>query len=281
MVLELFLNEKTVSHQLRASQLLQSSFTSYLRVSSHDSQRPTLPAMAPLPDLATHTNDLLDKTIDALALDSHETRHEAGPGRAETLFHVLAILKCSPLKLLHRATGWQANKEQKLESIVKLRHFFHQRGPEARKCLWHATCIFSTARSSRLLACYDVFSLMVAMCYIYCYCEVRLDGHDGGNIGANAAAPTQAPLRRAIVRLDQLRGRSAIETWIASDDEALVHLTGVGLLDGPHQGSRFLRAVERTLTEQVAWRGFCRAFAGSFAQLRRGETPSIPEPRDC
>jgi hypothetical protein len=76
------------------------------------------------------------------------------------------------------------------------------------------------------------------------------------------------------VRLDQLHEKSAIERWIESGADSIVHLTGVGLLEGSDQCVRFLRDVEKTLSSQIAWRGFSLALAGSFAQLRRGEMPT-------
>ena len=71
-----------------------------------------------------------------------------------------------------------------------------------------------------------------------------------------------------------------IEVDEAYDEGEVIHLTGVGLLSGPDRSSRFLTDVERTLQSQIAWRGFCRAFADSFAQLKRGEKPSNAELSD-
>ena len=280
-VLELFLDEKMISRQLRSSQLLQSSFTSYFGPRRQDVQNPGHYIKSSLSGSGKNDNLLLDQSIDLLAFSLHHAQPITGSGQTETLFHVLAILRRMPLKLLHRATGWQTSEVQKLEARVKLKDFVQKHRTEARRCLWHATCIFDSIRRCRLLACYDVFSLMVAVCYIYCYCDLRLDGNDGGDVDAGPQANPQTQSQRAVVRLDQLRDKSTIEAWITGGSETeVIHLTGVGLLDGPDQGSRFLRAVERALEQQVAWRGFSLAFAGSFAQLRRGETPSMPKSKE-
>ncbi|KLP08568.1 Uncharacterized protein Y057_13917 [Fusarium fujikuroi] len=166
-----------------------------------------------------------------------------------------------PLETLHSATGWETNKEQMMKSKMHLKDFFKNDSVKARKGLWHATCIFKTTRSSCRLACYDALSLTVAMGFIYCYSETRA-----------SLAPT--PTRPVITRLDQLQDRDAIEEWIENGGDNVVHLTGVGLLDGSDHCVRVLRDLEKTLVSQIAWRGFCRAFASSFAQLRRGETPT-------
>ena len=280
-MLDLFLEVKRVSRQRQSSQLLQSAFASYFGSQPHPTQGSDLPAIASPSAWDTENDPSLDLSLDLLGFASHEGRSSARPGHDETLFHVLSILRRTPLKALHQATGWQANEEQKLESRAKLRDFFERSRVEARICLWHATRIFDSTRNSRLLACYDVFSLTVAMGYIHCYCELRLAGQNAGTAASHHLAQTQKRQQRRITRLDQLRDKPSVEAWIAGCDEGeTIHLSGVGLLEGPDQCVRFLRAVERTLTGQIAWRGFSRAFAISFAQLRRGETPSIPKPSE-
>ncbi|KAF5662931.1 hypothetical protein FCIRC_11368 [Fusarium circinatum] len=249
-LLELYIDDRNYYRQLRTSQLLQSSFASYLNSSTtqHAIHRP---------DTSRNENALLDTTIDQLTL-----KNMSNPGDcAETIFHVIAILRLIPLETLHSATGWETNKEQMFKSKMHLNDFFKNNGVKARKCLWHATCIFKTTRSSRRLACYDALSLTVAMGYIYCYSDTR-------------ASLSSTPSRPVITRLDQLQDTKAIERWIESGGDNVVHLTGVGILDGSDRCVRFLRDLERTLVSQIAWRGFCRAFASSFAQLRRGETPT-------
>ena len=195
--------------------------------------------------VADYSNPELEPLIDKAAFE-----------RSETLFHVLAILKRVPLEILHSATGWQASKQQMLEAKQKFKSFL-QNGSKARQCLWHAASIFKTTRSSRRLACYDALSLTVSMGYIYCYLEL------------SPPRPTAAT-RPAIVRLDQLQDPAY---WIENGEDKIVHLTGVGLLDSDSR-VRLLRDLEMTLCGQIAWKGFCRAFAASFAQLRRGETPT-------
>ncbi|QKD55425.2 uncharacterized protein FOBCDRAFT_184286 [Fusarium oxysporum Fo47] len=234
-----------------------SSFASYLNSSANsDTQHAPNPSFH-RPDTSRSENALLDTTIEQLTL-----KNTSNPGECtDTILHVIAILRLIPLETLHSATGWETNKEQMFKSKMHLNDFFKNSGVKARKGLWHATCIFKTTRSSRRLACYDALSLTVAMDYIYCYSET-------------CASLSQTSTRPLITRLDQLQGRDAIGRWIEHGGDNVVHLTGVGILDGSDHCVRFLRDLERTLVSQIAWRGFCRAFASSFAQLRRGETPT-------
>ncbi|KAL5619943.1 hypothetical protein FOBRF1_003189 [Fusarium oxysporum] len=256
-LLELYIDDRNYYRQLRTSQLLQSSFASYLSSSTNsDTQHGPNPLLH-RPDTSRSDSVLLDTTVDQLTLKSLPSPGEC----TDTILHVIAILRLIPLETLHSATGWETNKEQMMKSKLYLNKFFKNSGLKARKGLWHATCIFKTTRSSRRLACYDALSLTVAMGYIYCYSETR-------------ALLVPSATRPMITRLDQLQDREAIERWIENGGDDVVHLTGVGILDGSDHCVRFLRDLERTLVSQIAWRGFCRAFASSFAQLRRGETPT-------
>lgn len=281
MLLELFLDERNIARQIRSSQLLRSSFASYLGMPPREStinQGSSSSSMDKLSGMDGNDNPLFNKSIDLLAFAAHEQSVAAINGHAETIIHVLAILRRTPLSILHHVTGWQTDEEQMLTSKTMLKNFFLRSPSEARKCLWHATCIFRSTRSTRRLACHDVFSLTVSMCYIYCYSELLLKSHTDTQCRVDAPSSLSSHTRRTIVRIDQLRDRPAIERWVESRDEGeVIHLTGVGLLDGPDRSGRFLRDVEKTLRGQIAWRGFCCAFADSFAQLRRGENPSNAE----
>ncbi|PTD02610.1 hypothetical protein FCULG_00009031 [Fusarium culmorum] len=246
-LIELYLDERDISHQLLTSKILRSSFASYFgSESSTDAQRA-------FEKLDTRSlNPQLDAIIDQL------TFANSGTG-GDTIFHCIAILRLIPIPLetLHFATGWQANKEQMLESKMRLRDFFQNNSSKARKALWHAVCIFKTTRKSQRLMCYDAFSLISAMGYIYSYSEARSSLSEG-------SPDSHASPRPPIVRLDQLNERSDVERWIDNDTESLVHLTGVGLLDGSDHCVRFLRDLEKTFSSQIAWRGFVVSWLLAF-----------------
>ncbi|CEI67751.1 unnamed protein product [Fusarium venenatum] len=256
-LIEFYLDERDISRQILTSKLLRSSFVPFLGLESGTD------AQYASNRLDTRSNNhLLDTIIDQLTLANARTE-------GDTLVHFIAILRLIPIPLetLHFATGWQANQEQMLESKKRLRCFFQNNGSEARKGLWHAACIFKKTRNSRRLMCYDALSLASAMGYIYSYSEARSSIPD-------ASSHFHSSSRPSIVRLDQLHERSHVEQWIKSDADSVVHLTGVGLLDGSDDRIRFLLDIEKTLSSQIAWRGFCFLFATCFSQLRRGEIPS-------
>jgi hypothetical protein len=241
---------------------------SYLDHPSQDSTHATTNPHLPTGGTHKSENTLLGTSIDRLSFPPRHNIPSSGGGRSETIFHVLAILRLVPLETLHSATGWQTNEEQMAKSKAQFKDFYMHNGAKARKGLWHAACIFRSTRSCRRLACYDALSLTASMGYVYCYSEARsLLSQTPGTSASGESPPS-------IVRLDQLHERSTVERWIETGADCIVHLTGVGLLDGSDDCVRFLQDLERTLLSQIAWRGFCRAFAGTFAQLRRGETPT-------
>lgn len=275
-LLELLIDEATVARQLYSSRLFRSSVASYLQTPNTGISHGTVsPPLADFESMRVD-NTLLDTSVDLLSYATLEGSSTGPCYQIETIFHVLAILRRVSLEILNTATGWKTSKENMYRARRKFVDFCQRNTVQARRCLWHATCIFKKTRSSRKLACYDVYSILISTTYIYCYCSFFI---------SETSASRQTTLTRhrsasekdsppIVVRLDQLRDRSSIERWIQSADEPhLIHLTGVGLLDGSDDTVRFLRDVERTLESQIAWRGICCAFAAAFAQIRRGEMP--------
>lgn len=276
-LLELLIDEATVARQLYSSRLFRSSVASYLQIPNtgmgHGTSSPPLADF----EFMRGDNTLLDTSVDLLSYATLEGSSIGPHHQIETIFHVLAILRRVSLEILNTATGWKTTKENMHRARRKFVDFCQQNTVQARRCLWHATCIFKKTRSSRKLACYDVYSILICTTYIYCYCSFFISETSASRqttlMSQRRASEKDSP--PTVVRLDQLRDRSSIERWIQSADEHhLIHLTGVGLLKGSDDAVRFLRDIERTLESQIAWRGICCAFATTFAQVRRGEMPT-------
>ncbi|XP_014553252.1 hypothetical protein COCVIDRAFT_108226 [Bipolaris victoriae FI3] len=276
-LLELLIDEATVARQLYSSRLFRSSVASYLQIPNtgmgHGTSSPPLADF----EFMRGDNTLLDTSVDLLSYATLEGSSIGPHHQIETIFHVLAILRRVSLEILNTATGWKTTKENMHRARRKFVDFCQQNTVQARRCLWHATCIFKKTRSSRKLACYDVYSILICTTYIYCYCSFFISETSASRqttlMSQRRASEKDSP--PTVVRLDQLRDRSSIERWIQSAEEHhLIHLTGVGLLKGSDDAVRFLRDIERTLESQIAWRGICCAFATTFAQVRRGEMPT-------
>lgn len=276
-LIELFIDEATVARQLYSSRLFRASVASYLQTPNTGMGHGTVsPSLAGFESMRGD-NILLDTSVDSLSYATLEGSSTGPHYQTETIFHVLAILRRISLEILNTATGWKTSEENMHRARRKFVDFCQQSPVQARRCLWHATCIFKKTRNSRKLACYDVYSILICTTYIYCYCSFFMSETSGSRqtmlARQRSASAKESP--PTVVRLDQLRDRSSIERWIQSAGEHdLIHLTGVGLLDGSDDAVRFLRDIERTLESQIAWRGVYCAFAAAFAQVRRGEMPT-------
>ncbi|ETS85314.1 hypothetical protein PFICI_03339 [Pestalotiopsis fici W106-1] len=269
-----YVDEKTLQHQLQSSRFLQSSFSSYLNPpSERDSRGSSTRDYRGLPDPSHVESPLLSSLFESLEYETFEAAVVSNGEGAETLIHVLAILRHVPLKILYSATGWETNTDQMAASRTSLRNFFQRKRDTARKVMWHATCIFRTTRKTHRFACYDMLSLCVATCYIWSYDQLRpapVCQSDG---------ISQPRKKRPIIRLDQLHDKSKIKEWVEHGDNSDIHLTGVGILNQSDHGVRFLKDVERTFFSQIAWKGLSRALACCLVQLgQNGEQILIPDP---
>ena len=266
-VLELYVDDRLQARQARSSKILRTVFGHQRTPAvqrgdlSSKSTVPTSPSYSPA------TKPLVDEVIDADAYAQIETRRQ----QQDMVVHVLAILRRIPLTTLYRATGWQTDEDGKAASGLRLGRFLHRDDTAARKCLWHAATIFMELRNVRHFACYDAFSLCVAVCYIWSYAHLGPEARRPASqsVDANPSLP-----QRATLRLDGLPRRRDVERWIMTGGDTDIHVTGIGLLSGSN--SRFLLLTEaiRILTNQPAWSGFCRGLAMTFVQLRRGELPN-------
>lgn len=81
-----------------------------------------------------------------------------------------------------------------------------------------------------------------------------------------------AILDQGLSTVEKLQDDTVIEQWIADGLSPLVFLAGFGVFDDAGACVRFLHDIEKNSHAQIAWHSLCRAFAGSFAPLRRGET---------
>ncbi|KAH8894359.1 hypothetical protein GQ53DRAFT_717088 [Thozetella sp. PMI_491] len=272
-VVELFADERRLQHQLRYSPLLRSLVASRLGIAHYARTE----ASADLPPTGLSSlgaeSALLDEAINSMVYRGIEAPFSSGASReVDTTVHVLAILRHVPLRTLFAATGWKTDEIEAERCKAKLRVFFHRSGPIARKCLWHAACIFATTRNTRHFACYDTLNLCLATCYIWVYDQIRAPAAQTSQEQDHNEAHSS---KRPMVRLDKLQERSDVEEWIRAGADVDVHLTGVGVLDGSDCCIRFLREVQRTLRAQTAWKGISHAIARSFGQLGQGEIPTM------
>lgn len=263
--LELFTDDGLRMHQAHSSRVLRSLFS--LETGLEDrSRRPSPRASFPsTPGRSTSEVHILDELLDAESYAQLSKRQ----GK-DFLVHVMAILRHVPLVTLYRATGWETDEAGMAKAKMQVMSFFRHNCTTALKCLWHAAIIFTDLSHVRLFACYDALNLCVAVCYIWCFIEFDRDVRE-------IRRTNGARHESAIVRLDTLATKAALEQWIQSGGIAEIHITGIGLLSGSNSRLLLLNDAIKTLTRQPAWSGLCQGLVSTFVKLKSGKMPR-PEP---
>lgn len=215
------------------------------------------------PGRPTNEAHILDELLDAESYAQLSDRQAR-----DFLVHVLAILRHVPLVTLYRATGWETDEAGMAKAKAHVIGFFRHNRTAALKCLWHAAIVFTDLSHVRLFACYDALNLCVAVCYIWCFIEF--------DRGARKIRQTNGARHdSAVVRLDTLATKAALEQWIRSGGLAEIHITGVGLLSGSNSRLLLLSDAIKTLTRQPAWSGLCQGLASAFEKLKSGKMPRL------
>lgn len=266
-VLELHVDDRLRSRQTHSSRIMRSMFGNKTNATGQYDRHVPRPSMPAEPATCPDNSSSVDEAIDTEAYAQLGSRLQP-----DLVVHVLAILRCVPLVMLYQSTGWQTHKLGMARSQTHLGQFIYQNSIAARKCLWHAAIIFTELRNVRHFACYDALNLCVAVCYIWSYTHLSPEARhqEQPSRGRNPTRP-QCP----IVRVDKLVRKLDVEEWIRSREVTETHITGVGSLKGSNSCLILLNDAMKTLMNQRAWSGLCRALARSFAQLRNGGTPDM------
>lgn len=269
-ILVMYINEKNIKRQRIASSLIMNSFGSYLRSMSPRIHKAPVGRPSVETEDAVVNNQLLHESIDRTAFSKWE------PGRChELLPHILAILHSVSLRTLFAGTGWRTDITKMMGFKMKFREFLEHDGARSRKCLWHAAYISRSVQTSRYLTCYDMFSVGVAICYIVLYIELRRVESQPSQTSGDAEFVPLSTDRQHVVRLDQLSNQEDVQNWVSGSGDADIYLTNVGILRGPDSLARLLRATEKALLRQVAWKAYFRAWSRNMVQLLHGEKPTV------
>ncbi|ETS76940.1 hypothetical protein PFICI_10814 [Pestalotiopsis fici W106-1] len=252
--LELYVDDRLRGHHMRSSRRLQSM---YVREDVHGD------GILNSPQVSFETSSIVDKVIDEQAY--------AKLGRIHTqdlLIHVLAILRHVPLVRLYHAIGWQTDKAEMEKSRSCLAKILQKDRKTARRCLWHATTIFTKLRNARHFACYDTLNLCVAVCFLWLFAKFGKENRDQSRLSSimNPVGP-----KTSAVRVDKLAKKEDVREWILAGDDTEVYITGIGCLQGPNSHNIVLRDAVKILTKQTTWSGLCQSLAKAFARIKNDE----------
>lgn len=201
----------------------------------------------------------LDAVIDDAVVSKSFPDSNIESSRQDPIVHVIAILREIPLRMIYASVGWQASGAEMQRCREKLKRYLQRNQSTARTCLWHAAQIYSSSRSIRYPAYYSSLSFAIAVSYIFLYDQI---------------VPCPAP-QGDLLRLDKVVEKPDMDAWTSGVQDPRAHITGIGILDSAESSRRLLVDAEKALRSQRPWRSMARVLADCFAQMGRGEKPSI------
>ncbi|OQD65728.1 hypothetical protein PENPOL_c005G03587 [Penicillium polonicum] len=176
----------------------------------------------------------------------------------DVIHHVISLLRIVSLHMLESFSGWQGEEVEVDAARSSLKHWMENNGSIARKCLWHAVCVFSTLKVKQKFACHDPLCFLVAFFYIWAFDTLMV------------APEMEKP--QALNKEIRLLDTREIHIWIADGPNIPLNLVGVGNLTGKASSLRLLTEVHQIFSKRKSWSGLCRGIACAVAQIMSKQT---------
>ncbi|KAJ5417211.1 uncharacterized protein N7487_000761 [Penicillium crustosum] len=159
----------------------------------------------------------------------------------DVIHHVLSLLRVVSLHMLESFSDWQDEEADVDASRSSLKHWMENNQSIARKCLWHAACVFSALKIKQKFACHDPLCFLIAFFYIWAFDTLMV---------APELEKPQASNKE--VRFLDTR---EIQIWIAEGPNTPLNLIGVGNLTGKASSLRLLTEVHQIFskTQVLVW----------------------------
>ncbi|OAL43317.1 hypothetical protein IQ07DRAFT_297819 [Pyrenochaeta sp. DS3sAY3a] len=258
-ILSLYADERATLDHMQSSRRLKSLIRSESGVGPQEQD--TYSARSKLLSFGASKNDItfLDAVIEDAIVSKSFADSETKCSGQDPIVHVVAILREIPLRMIYASVGWQATGAEMQQSRERLKEYLQCNQSTARACLWHAARIYSSSRSLRYPAYYSSLSFAIAVSYILFYDQI---------------VPCPSP-HGDLLRLDKIVEKPDIDAWTRGIQDFRAHITGIGILDNAESSRRLLADGEKALRSQRPWRSMARILAHCFAQMGRGQRPSI------
>ncbi|KAJ5512656.1 hypothetical protein N7463_002208 [Penicillium fimorum] len=176
----------------------------------------------------------------------------------DVIHHVLSLLRLVSLHMLESLLGWQGDDSSADMSATNLKYWMENDAPSARKCLWHAVCIYSTLKAKEKFACHDPLFFLISFFYIWAF-------------DALVVAPDLKKPQTSTNEVRLLDTRE-IQIWIAEGPNTRLNLVGVGNLTGKASSARLITEVCQIFSKRKSWAGLCRGLASALDQIMRRQT---------
>ncbi|CAG8089135.1 unnamed protein product [Penicillium nalgiovense] len=83
--------------------------------------------------------------------------------------YILCLLRQVSLQMLESFSGWPDEDAEVDTSRNSLKHWMENNASSARKCLWHAVCVYCTLKAKQKFACHDPLCFLIAFLYIWAF----------------------------------------------------------------------------------------------------------------
>jgi hypothetical protein len=236
--------------------------------SSLSSQNPSLPVQEQWAHITSNPSALrgmmfqsMDEVFAAIPISAKPDYIAA----RDVIHHALSLLRLVSLHMLESFSGWQGNDAAIHISANNLKHWMDNDAPSARKCLWHAVCVYSTLKSKEKFACHDPLFFLISFFYIWAFDTL-------------VVAPEMENPEASTTEVRLLTTRE-IHIWIAEGPNTRLNLVGVGSLTGKASSLRLATEVSQIFSKRKSWAGLCRGLASAVDGIIRKLTISqgIPQ----
>lgn len=182
---------------------------------------------------------------------------------------VLRLLRFIKYRLLYVSSGWMAQRQEVDAAAQHIAQLLQAEPRRARQSLLHAAQLFRIIRSQRQYDPYDSFLLLMASLYIWNYDRFVISDKPQFPSGGDA---------EEILRIDQNVDKDLLEQWITDtfDTPKLIHISGLGVLNGQDSVPRIFRESTRILSHEKAWSRQANAIKYALHQILSGVAPSFP-----
>jgi hypothetical protein len=210
----------------------------------------------------------VDKAFEVLVFGTTDELAQKGK---YNLFHLLSIMRYIPLTHLYAFSMWRSSEAEAQESRDYLQTWMKREPVVSRQCLWHATMIFESIKRKRQHACYEPFTLLIAILTIWAF-DTLSEPHNKAHSGWSDMDSVQPS-----TRINRLGTATEVESWARSAQNGGVFVDDIGLLRGSGSSRRLMMEGLQILSSGTAWPRLRAAIAHGVSEVLQGRPPSHPE----
>jgi hypothetical protein len=220
--------------------------------------RDSLAPLLPTKDMSSAVDDVFRGLF---TLVDHPGNSNNPQQEEPVLFHTLSILRRIPLRQLYAFSGWQATAAE----VDAARGYLESRlrAEETRWCVWHAGQVLDALRGEgarRFRGCVDPFYLLIAVLVLWAVDVLSVHDVDEASGGWDGDRPP--------TRIDRIRGFDEARAWVGEKGRGgSVHVTNIGVLQGPESARRLLAECRRIMRSGVPWSGVSCGIADALERL--------------